>query len=427
MPKVSFSSIGRPLRIALGVFLLAVFAYTLLPGTITGGAQSGRINADLITLRAPIDGRVSFGQARVGERVTAGQSLATLTSPPDRDVRLADLEAQLKALNERLAGIDAQQQALAPILSRLETENRGFQTAVIASLDAQVAQAVARVRRSEAAIALAEAQLKRIQPLAASSFASTAELDQRQANAAMSRADLVAEQKALERLRKEREAAQQGIYLNDSYNNAPYSQQRRDDVELQRLTLATRRADAEAEIAQVQRQVDSERRRRMQVDGAVMQAPMAGILWRQLESEDATIGTSTPLLQIVDCRRLFFEVIVERRGEETPAIGTPVNISFTDNRQQYTRQAYLAAIRGEQDSDRGDIAISGMLQANQLRLIYALAAPPEGSNSQACPVGQTGYLSSAGPGIGAGISTGIGRGLAMLQAGIDSVMARFKQ
>lgn len=419
MPKASFSAFGRPLRIGLGLFLLALFAYTLLPGAITGSSQSGRINANLITLRAPIDGRVSFAAARVGERVTPGQALATITSPPDRDVRLADLEAQLKALNERLTGIDSQQQALAPILARLEKENRGFQGAVIASLDAQIAQAAAKVKRAEAAIVLAEAQLKRIQPLVASSYATTAELDQRQATAAISRADLVAEQKALERLRREREAAQQGIYLNDSYNNAPYSQQRRDDVELQRLTLATRRGDVEAEIAQVQRQVDSERRRRMQVDAAVMQATIPGILWRQLESEGATIGTSTPLLQIVDCRRLFFEVILERRGDETPAIGSQVQISFSDGKQQYTRQAQLAAIRGEQDSERGDIAISGNLQANQLRLIYALAPPPEGSGNLSCPVGQSGYLSSSMPGIG--------RALAGLQAGIDAIMARFKQ
>ncbi len=416
MPKLSLSNLGRPLRLALGLFLLALFAYTLLPGTITGGGQSGRINAELITLRSPIDGRVTFGTARIGERVSAGQSLATVNSPPDRDVRLADLEAQYKALTERLASITTQQEALSPIVSRLDGENKGFQTAVIASLDAQIAQAVAKVRRSEAAIVLAEAQYKRIQPLVAAAYAAPAELDQRLATLNISRADLVADQKALERLRKEREAAEKGIYLNDSYNNAPYSQQRRDDVELQRLTLATRRADLEAEVAQLRRQVESERRRRLQVDGAVMQAPVAGILWRQLESEGATIGTSAPLLQVVDCGRLFFEVIQERRGEETPAIGTRVNISFSDGKQQTTRAAQLAAIRGEQDSDRGDIAIAGNLQANQLRLIYALASATD--SQQSCPVGQTGYLSSGGPGLA--------RLLAMLQANVDGLISRFK-
>lgn len=417
MPKLSLSSISRPLRLTLGIFLLALFAYTLLPGTITGSGQSGRINAELITLRSPIDGRVTFSTVRIGERVTAGQSLATVTSPPDRDVRLADLEAQYKALTDRLYGLTAQQEALSPIVTRLDGENKGFQAAVIASLDAQVAQAIAKVKRSEAAIVLAEAQYKRIQPLVAAAYATPAELDQRLATLNISRADLAADQKALERLRKEREAAEKGIYLNDSYNNAPYSQQRRDDVELQRLTLATRRADLEAEVAQLRRQVEAERRRRLQVDGAVMQAPVAGILWRQMESEGATIGTSTPLLQVVDCGRLFFEVIQERRGEETPGIGTSVEISFHDGRQQTSRQARLAAIRGEQDSDRGDIAIAGNLQASQLRLIYALAAASE--PTQSCPVGQTGYLSSSGPGLA--------RLIAKAQAGIDGIIARFKQ
>ena len=44
--------VGRILRIALGIFLLGLFAYALLPGTLTGAVSAGRINAELVTLRS---------------------------------------------------------------------------------------------------------------------------------------------------------------------------------------------------------------------------------------------------------------------------------------------------------------------------------------------------------------------------------------
>ncbi|WP_457826632.1 hypothetical protein, partial [Staphylococcus aureus] len=81
-------------------------------------------------------------------------------------------------------------------------------------------------------------------------------------------ADLAALRKGLDRLRDERNAAEKGIYLSDSYNNAPYSQQRRDEIELQKLSLVNRKTELEAERAQVERQLEAEQRRRQQMGEA---------------------------------------------------------------------------------------------------------------------------------------------------------------
>lgn len=395
-PSVTKSSlpIGRLLRIGLGAFLLALFAYALLPGTLTGAVTAGRINAELITLRSPIDGRIAFGAERVGDRVQQGADLGVVADPPERDVRLPDLEAQLKSIEERRTGIIGQLASLEPILERLGTESRDFRSAVTASLDAQVAQAQAQLKRADASLQLTELQLKRIQPLAAKGFATQADLDQRKAAVDTAHADQAAARKALERLLKERAAAENGIYLTDSYNNAPYSQQRRDEVELQRLTLTNRRIELDAEREQLRSQIDAERRRRQQVGEAVFKAPANGVLWRLLVSNGATIGTGAAVIQMVDCSRLFFEVTRDRRGEETPAIGTTADITFSDAGKTYARTGRLVAIRGEQDSDRGEFAIASAPQPDQLRLIYALAPAGGQDAPAACPVGQSGRLNS---------------------------------
>jgi multidrug resistance efflux pump len=403
MPKLKAKTpaTGRLLRIGLGVFLLALFGYAMIPGMFFSQASVGRVNADLVTLRAPIDGQISFADAKIGARVARGQTLAVLRDPPERDVRLANLQAQSAALSERIGGLEQQIAALEPFLQRLGGDSRNFRAAVINSLAAQVAEAEARVRQAEANSKLLDAQFKRIEPLAEKGYASRADFDRRRAEADVAQADLAAQRKTLDRLRQERESAEKGIYLSDSYNNAPYSQQRRDEVELQRLTLVNRRAELEAERAQVERQIEAEQRRRQQMGEAVISAPVDGVLWRQLESEGATIGTSTPLLQVADCSRIFFEVLRDRRADETLSIGDSAIVEFERNGQMVNHKARLVGMRGDQDGDRREFAISSTGNADQLRWVFAVdfASGTRADNPQtavvqpeACPIGRAGRL-----------------------------------
>ncbi len=382
-------SVGRLLRIALGVFLLGLFGYALLPGVVLSQYPVGRVNAELVTLRAPIEGQISFGDVRVGDRVQRGQTLATLRDPPERDVRLANLEAQNDSLGERIAGLRQQIAALEPFALRLAQQSRTFRDAVVNNLTAQIAEAEARLRQAEANARLLDAQLKRVAPLAAKNYASGAELDRRRAEADVAQAELAAQRQTLGRLRQERAAAEQGVYLSDSYNNAPYSEQRRDEVNLQRLTLETRLADLIAEQGQVQRQIEAERRRREQMGEAVIQSPVDGILWRQLESNDSTIGISAPLAQVADCSRIFFEVARDRRSDETLSLGDSVVVEFERNGQMARYDARMVGLRSDQDADRREFALAGGTGSDQIRWIFAVEF--EGA-AEACPIGRTGRL-----------------------------------
>lgn len=399
MPKLKSkpSATGRLVRIGLGVFLLGLFGYAMVPGVLFSQLPAGRVNADLVTLRSPIDGQISFGTTKIGERITRGQTLAVLRDPPERDVRLANLQAQGGALAERIAGLEQQIAALEPFLQRLGGDSRNFRSAVISNLAAQIAEAEARVRQAEANVRLLDAQFKRIEPLVLKGYASRADFDRRRSEADVAQADLTALRKGLDRLRNERDAAEKGIYLSDSYNNAPYSQQRRDEIELQKLSLTNRKSELEAERAQVERQLEAEQRRRLQMGEAVLAAPVDGVLWRQLESEGATVGTSTPLLQIADCSRIFFEVLRDRRTDQTLSIGDSAMVEFERNGQMVTHKARLVGLRGDQDGDRREFAIATTMGADQLRWIFSVdfaSGDIQASTGQqeSCPIGRAGRL-----------------------------------
>ncbi|WP_374298674.1 HlyD family efflux transporter periplasmic adaptor subunit [Ferrovibrio sp.] len=385
------TNLGRLLRIALGLFLLAVFGYALLPGVFYAQYPLGRVNAELVTMRAPIEGQIEFSGVRTGEMVRYGQTLAVLRDPPGHDVRLADLQAISASLAERTAVLDRQIAALEPIMQRLHEDSQDFHRAVNNNLSAQIAETESRIRGAEANLRLLEAELRRVQPLASADYASRAELDRRRAEAEIGQAELATLRNTLQRLTFEREAAGRGIYLSDSYNNAPYSQQRRDDIELQRLTLQSRRAELEVERLQTLQQIETEQRRRTVVDEATITATVDGILWRRLESDGAMIGTSAPLLQIADCSHIFFEVPRDRRSDETLSIGDATQVEFEQNDRMTTYPARLVGVRGEQDAGNREFAVSMPLAAGQLSWIFSVDFS-DNDEGMACPIGRIGRL-----------------------------------
>lgn len=387
-------NLGRYLRAGLGLGLLALFGYTLLPGVIYAQYPQGRVNAALITVRAPIDGQVSYSGLQVGQRVSRNQTLASLRDLPERDVRLANLLAQENNIAERAAGLERQIAALNPLLNRLDRDSRNFRKAVISSITAQMGEAEAQVRRAEASLRQLDAQLARIQTLANASFASKAELDRRRAEADVARAELAARRKTHDRLKQEREAAERGIYLSDSYNNAPYSQQRRDEIELQRLSLVNRLGELNAERSQILQQIEAERNRRQSVGDAVATAPAAGILWRVLEGDRATVGAGTPLAQVADCTQLFFEVAQDRRADETLSIGDMAEVELEHGGSRANHRVQLVGLRSEHDTARGELALNSPAAPDQLRWIFAFQPhnTPDGETLDSCPIGRTGRL-----------------------------------
>jgi multidrug resistance efflux pump len=399
--KTKPPSAGRMLRIVLGVFLLGLFTYAILPGTFLAQGPSGRVNADLVTIRAPIDGQITFADPRIGERVKRGQTLAELRDIPERDVRLSNLKAQSEALIDRIASLEKQAADLEPFLRRLSGDSQSFRNAVVSNLNAQISEAEARVRQAEANAKLLEAQFRRIEPLVEKGYASRADFDRRKSEADVAQAEVAAQRKSLDRLRQERAAADQGIYLSDSYNNAPYSQQRRDEIELQRLNLANRRAELEAERAQVERQLEAEQRRRRQMGEAVITTPVDGVLWRQMESDGATIGISVPILQIADCSRIFFEVLRDRRSDEPLSIGDTAIVDFERYGRMVSHNARLVGFRGDQDGERREFAIATTPAADQLLWIFSIdftatinADDPQlqSGQTETCPIGRIGRL-----------------------------------
>lgn len=382
--------LGRLLRAGLGLGLLALFGYSLLPGVIYTQYPLGRVNAGLVTVRAPIDGQVAFRDLRVGQRVSQGQALARLSDPPERDVRLANLWAQEHSLADRITSLERQMAGLEPLMERLGRDSDNFRAAVISSLTAQTGEAEAQVKRAEANLRLLETQLKRTESLAGSSYASKADLDRRRADADVAKSDLAARRKALDRLLEERRAAHRGVYLSDSYNNAPYSQQRRDEIELQRLSLINRHAEIVAERAQVRRQIEAEQSRRDLVGNAAIAAPLHGVLWRVLEGDNITVGAGTALLQVADCTRLYFEVAQDRRGEETLSMGDTLTVEFENEGKTILRKAQLVSLRSEHDEARRELALNSPLAADQLRWIFALE--PDMGDSESCPIGRVGRL-----------------------------------
>src|SRR3954454_10452183 len=113
---------SRPLKTLLGLVLAGAAAYVLVGEQLAGVSTDAVINAQVTTVRAPIDGELSLKVGTLGARLRAGELVATVTDPRPDDTRLVDIQrtvlqvtADLERLKQLHAGL---------VSTRSDFENR---------------------------------------------------------------------------------------------------------------------------------------------------------------------------------------------------------------------------------------------------------------------------------------------------------------
>lgn len=169
---------GRSLRLVLAaaaVVAVGLVAWPWLAARWTHVAiDDARVAANLVTVSSEVSGRITAVPVIVGDRVAAGQLLATIDSE--------QTSLELKALDAQIAGMDSQQ-------DQLRAQQEMVRVQVEAKLVAgrtQVAAAEAAHRASEAALANARSRFDRVSRLAESNV--TSEQAREEAQAALTTA-----------------------------------------------------------------------------------------------------------------------------------------------------------------------------------------------------------------------------------------------
>jgi multidrug resistance efflux pump len=341
---------SRMVRLAVAFAMVALSAWAFLPYVGYRISSSAFVNAELVRVTAPIAGRLTRDLPPKGDFIEQPAPV-TLIEAFSRDLRhLLQLTSQHTVAKERADLARKQLAEVAAADVELANRTKIYRDGMIARLGHERDES-----RAEKTGCLAEVEQRRevgsrMEQLVKAGTASQIRTNEALASqhATSTRCDMA--DARLQRLQTEFVSAQDGVFLRDGANDAPYSQQQRDRLLLRRQELETKVLEESLHSSELATEMAEERKRLDRLSHFDLQLPADHVVWSVAASPGATVSEGQTLLDLADCEHRF--VVVELPGREFEQIkaGAPAFVRLIgsdDWKQGQVRQVRGSAARAD--------------------------------------------------------------------------------
>ena len=294
---------SRAVKSVVGLAVVVVAGVGPVQRLLEFSSVEAVVNARLITLRAPIDGRIVDADfvPTIGAMAPKGHSMFGISNSRADRMRLDDLQRQLDQAESDRPGLATRLARLKQIYEQLSHQARAFQAGRIRELEERVMDLKAQASATDASELEAISNLLRTKTLADSGYQTTVALERAERDAKIA---AQAKQSLNHRLfasQVELEAARRGEYVGDSYNDRPSSLQHADE-------LSVRIAETEAEldarqqrIASLHAALETEASRYVELSNAELPSPTDARVWEVLVSPGEEVRKGQDLVRLLDC------------------------------------------------------------------------------------------------------------------------------
>lgn len=324
--QVLRSRFGHALRLVAGLVLISLALYVSLPNIVGLVGSEAVVNGRLISIYAPIEGKVMVEPPPVGRELKPGDVVAVIENDRQDRSFLNELRTEHATLIERIEALDHQDRDLLATRQDLLVRSNQFRSVREQVLDRQIEEAQAGAR---AAVALADERrgnLARRSELFDQGHLSRAALDEAAAQARTAAERLSEARSAVKRLQTERQAAQEGVFVDASQNDVPYSRQRIDEIALRRQDLQARRREYEIRVREIENQMQVEEQRLAAQAKSTQTAPSRAVVWQRSVARGNDVVIGAELLQLLDCDDLFLEVMLDQAHFDAVRPGNPATV-----------------------------------------------------------------------------------------------------
>jgi multidrug resistance efflux pump len=382
---------SRMLKALLGLLVIAAVGWMPVRALLQTTSTEAVVNARLITLRAPIEGEVGPGLARlaVGTQLAPGTTLINIVNQRAERGRLDDLRRLIERLKGEQAALAAQRADLTVLHAELTAQTQAFKAAREAQLAARAAELRSEIAAAGANRAEARRALDRATALAASGTMTKAALDKVQRDAAVAAETEQALRHRLAGVEVERAALARGIFVGDSYNDQPRSSQRADEI-VQRLSeLAAGIAEREARLASLAGEVAAEQRRYQALAAAELVAPVQGSVWEVMTAPGETVVRGQDLMRLLDCSGLVVTATVGEAAYNRLSIGDPARFRLRGETTEH--KGRIIGLTGVATAPANLAIRPAALSKEPYRVTVALPGLATATAGQ-CDIGRTGRV-----------------------------------
>jgi multidrug resistance efflux pump len=376
---------GRFAKLALAAALLGVGTLTVYQQLVVRISREAVVNARVVTIRAPMDGIIKSAVMNPGDLVGAGVPVGRVEDPTPDDARVFQLQQEAKAaerernmLLQRLADLD---HARAEASTQAESYRLG-----------RVRQDELRVEEARASLAAATARgseaidsEKRGTALYAHGYMAAQAYERLSHAREVAQQETIAARKRLDALGVELDAARNGTYLGDNYNDVPSSFQRARE-------LAVRIDETKATLDELKQkgktiagQLVGEQKRLTARSSTQLAAPISGNLWTVQAAAGEYVRKGQELFTVLDCSTVVVTASVSERDYNELWLGDPVRFRVAGTGREYSGTISKLGLT----STGRSFAISPEERHHQ---VAVQLADLEQNNNDRCAVGRTGEV-----------------------------------
>lgn len=298
--KTSTSS--RWLKIALGVALVVGLGWSPLKSMLAATSAEAVINARVITIRSPIEGTVDAApDVRKSWSAQTGAPLLHIVDEQANPAHLDDLRRQFGALEDQARSLASQSALDANALLALAVQVERFRHSRLEQLNARVKASEADLAAASARATQSASARKRSDELRKSGVTSAAESDKVQSDwIAATNAEAGAARR-LEEVSIERDAAANGVFIGDSYNDTPNSSQRADELRLRIGELDAQIVATRSQMKRLSSEILTEEMRFHDRSDVLAAFPASGRVWEMLTARGEHVARGQDLMRVLDC------------------------------------------------------------------------------------------------------------------------------
>ena len=381
----------KKLRLLLAL-LIAVFAVVVIVGEqVAGVSADAMINAQVLILRAPIDGDVTLAVRKLGTRIKAGEPLALITDTRADETRIIDLQREVQKVSIDLNRERALIVALEAVRTIYVNQASAYSTGRIKLLEARLSEAQASIEGLQSRMRDSEAAFRRANELARNGYQSVAEVSRSRAVYEVVVQEVQAARERITYVTIELEAARKGTLLGDSFNDMSYSEQRQHDAEQRLGELAIEIRDRNERLIALNDQISAERVRQARYLEVRIVAPTDGILWELMSGGGEYVRKAQDVMRMVDCSTTIVTASVRESLYNRINLGDPVQVRLLGDDRLYDGTVARLAGSGAETIYRS-LAIGPSLEHLKRFDVLISSASLAADRNLACAVGRTGKV-----------------------------------
>jgi multidrug resistance efflux pump len=389
-------------KIALGIGLVVAFGWAPLRAMLATTSVEAIVNARIETIRAPIEGIVQApAEKTTNWSSTAAPPKLTIDNPYADRSRLDELRRDLNTFESQAETLGRQSQLTQIALDTIALQAEKYRTGRLKLIDARLARQTAELQATSAKTSQTTASKRRSDHLQQTGFISGADSDrvQYEWNAATSAE--AAAQKSLEETKVEHDAVADGVFIGDSYNDAPSSIQRETELKMKKGEFDAQLAGVRTQIKHINDQISEEESRYRLRSKANVALPAKGRVWEMLVGPGEFVNKGQDLMRVLDCSNPIVSANVDERAYNRLEVGSPA--TFRPLQDGKTYHGTVVNLTGA----AGAPANFAIAPINMRKSPFYVTIAMDGMGEAGCSIGRTGTVTF---GDGAAEAAGAGSG-----------------